>query len=79
MEGYVRSRKVMEGYGWSFPITGLTFQGRKVTGGGVVVVACKIIVSAPVPFFSFGLWILIFWTSICDLDLGLGIGLGLDN
>ena len=34
MEGHGRSRKVKEGHGWSFPITGLTFQGRKVTGGG---------------------------------------------
>ena len=43
--------------------------------------ACRIIVSAPVPFlflwtldFGFGTW-------ICDLDLGLGFGtgLGLDN
>ena len=33
MEGQGRSSKVKEGYGWSFPITGLTFQGRKVTGG----------------------------------------------
>ena len=49
MEGHGRSRKVKEGHGWSFPITGLTFKMRKV--GGVVggVVACKIIVSAPVP------------------------------
>ena len=37
-EGQGRSRKVKEGHGWSFPITGLTFQGRKVTGGVVVVV-----------------------------------------
>ena len=54
MEGHGRSRKVKEGHGWSFPITGLTFQVRKVMcGGGVVVVggcvACRIIVSAPVP------------------------------
>ena len=35
MGGHGRLRKVMEGHGWSFPITGLTFQGRKVTGGGV--------------------------------------------
>ena len=51
-------------------------------------VACKIIVSAPVPFlflwtldFDFldlNLW-LGFGTWNWDLDLGLGIGLGLDN
>ena len=41
---------------------------RKVIGGGEVVVACRIIVSAPVPF-------LFFWT----LDFGFGTGLGLDN
>ena len=59
-------------------------------GGGVV--ACRIILSAPVPFlflwtldFGFWTWILDlgfglgFWTWILDLDLGLGIGLGLDN
>ena len=33
MEGHGRSRKVKEGHGWSFPITGLTFQVRKVIGG----------------------------------------------
>ena len=56
-EGHGRSRKVKEGHGWSFPITGLTFQVRKVMcgwggggGGGVGgVMACRIIVSAPVP------------------------------
>ena len=32
-EGQGRSRKVMDGHGWSFPITGLTFQVRKVMGG----------------------------------------------
>ena len=35
-EGQGRSRKVKEGHGWSFPITGLTFQVRKVMGGVVV-------------------------------------------
>ena len=46
MEGQGRSRKVKEGHGWSLlesfilqkpwflPITGLTFQVRKVRGGG---------------------------------------------
>ena len=78
MEGHGRSWKVKEGHGWSFPITGLTFQGRKVTGG---VVACRIIVSAPVPFlflwtfnFEFGTWN---WD--LDFRLGFGTGLGLDN
>ena len=36
MEGQGRSRKVKEGHGWSFPITRLTFQVRKVIGGVVV-------------------------------------------
>ena len=35
----------MEGHGKSFPVTGLTFQVRKVIGGGEYV-ACRIIVSA---------------------------------
>ena len=35
-EGHGRSGKV-EGHGWSFPITGLTFQVRKVMGGWVMV------------------------------------------
>ena len=34
MEGLGRSRKVMDGHGWSFPITGLTFPVRKVMCGG---------------------------------------------
>ena len=72
MEGQGRLRKVKEGHGWSFPITGLTLWVRKVTGSGGWV-ACKIILSAPVPFlflldFGFGTWI---W----DLDLGLDLGL----
>ena len=59
----------MEGqgrYGWSFPITRLTFQVRKAMGG-VGCVACGIIVSAPVPVpflltlndleLEFGTWI----------------------
>ena len=36
MEGQERSRKVMDGHGWSFPITRLTLQVRKVRGGGGV-------------------------------------------
>ena len=34
-EGQGRSRKVNEDHGWSFPITGLTFQVRKVMGSWV--------------------------------------------
>ena len=52
MQGQGRSGKVKEGHGWSFPITRLTIQLRKDIGGGGGgggVVACKIIVSAPVP------------------------------
>ena len=69
----------MDGHGWSFPITGLTFQVRKVTVevGGLVVVACGIIVSAPVPFLF--LWTLDFGFWIWNLGLGFGTGLGLDN
>ena len=67
MEGHGRSRKVKEGHGWSFPITRLTFQVRKVIGGvGGGCVACRIIVSSPVP-------VPFLWT------LDLGIGFGLDN
>ena len=78
-KGHRRSRKVRkvkEGHGWSFPITRLTFQVRKVMGGGGCV-ACRIIVPVPapvpVPFlwtlhFGFGTWI---W----DLDLGLDLGM----
>ena len=71
MEGHGRSWKVREGHEWSFPITRLTFQVRKVIGGGVGgCVACKIIVSVPVPLLwtldlGIGTWIL-------DLDFGLG-------
>ena len=57
----------MEGQGWSFPIIRLTFHVRKVMGGGGGVVACRIIVSAPVPF----LWTLDFRFETLDLDLGL--------
>ena len=86
MEGHGRSRKVKESHGWSFPITRLTFQVKKVIGGGGwVVVACRIILSAPVPVLSSGLWIwdlgLGFGTWIWDLYFGLRFGteLGLDN
>ena len=68
----------------SFPITGLTFQVRKVIGGQWdvgVVLACRIIVSAPVPVPFLWTLNLGFGTWIWDLDLGLGFGtgLGLDN
>ena len=67
MEGHGRSRKVKEGHGQSFPITGLTFQVRKVIGGGVGgcggVVACRIIISPRYQSLS------LTW----DLDLGLTI------
>ena len=48
----------MEGYERSFLITGFRFEVRKVIGGMVVgvVVAFRIIVSAPVPVLSSGLW-----------------------
>ena len=61
-------KKYTHDHGWSFPITGLIFQVRKVTGGGGGGgwVACRIIVS--VPF----LWFL-------DLELGFGTGLVLDK
>ena len=59
---------------WSFPITGSTFQVRKVIGGVGLWVACRIIVSAPVPVpflltLDFG-----FGTLTWDLDLGLDFG-----
>ena len=74
MEGQGRSSKVKEGHGWSFPITGLTFQGRKVTGGWWVVgwgggLQDYSVSPSPIPFpLDFGFWI---W----DLDLGLDLGL----
>ena len=79
MEGHERSRKVKEGHGWSFPITGLTFQGRKVTGGGVGWWPVGLYCQPQSHSFSFGLWILDlglgFGTWIWDLDLGLDLGL----
>ena len=73
MEGHGRSKRVKVGHGWSFPITGLTFQVRKVVGGCGGCVACRIIVSVPVP--DPFLWTLDFrlLTWIWDLDLGLGL------
>ena len=49
LEGHGRSRNVMEGHRRSFPIIRLSFQVRKVSGGGVqsaMLVACRIIVTA---------------------------------
>ena len=79
MEGHRRSWKVMEDQGRSWMVFShpwIDISGEKSYwwgGGGVV--ACRIIVSAPVPFlflwtldFGFGTWI---W----DLDLGLDLGL----
>ena len=34
MEGHGKSWKIKKGHEWSFPITGLTFQVRKVMCGG---------------------------------------------
>ena len=79
MEGHGRSRKVKKGQGRSwmvFPCLWIDISGEKsywwVVGG---VVACRIIVSTPVPApflwtldFAFGTWI---WDS--------GLGLGNDN
>ena len=68
MEGHGRSWKVKEGHGWSFPITGLTFQVRKVIGGwgggGGGLQDYSVGPShSPSPLdFGFGIW---------DLDLGL--------
>ena len=74
IKGHGRSwkvKKVKEGHGCSFPITGLTFQVRKVRVG---------VLGGWWPqshFLSSGLWIwdLDFGTWIWDLDLGLGLGL----
>ena len=54
IKSHRRSLNVMEGHRRSFPITRLTFQKRKVMDewGGVVVMACRITVSAPVPVES---------------------------
>ena len=65
-----------------FPITRLTFQVRKFRGGGGGwVVACRIIVSAQVPFPFLLTSDLGFLTWILDLDFGPGFwtGLGLDK
>ena len=62
-----------------FPSLDWHFRWEKLGVGGVV--ACWIILSAPVPFLF--LWTLDFgfWTWIWDLDLwlGFGTGFGLDN
>ena len=83
-KGQGMSRKVKEGQGRSwmvFPITGLRFQVRKVWGGVGGLVACRIILSAPVPVPFLRILDLGFGTWIWDLEFGLGFGtgLGLDN
>ena len=58
----------MEGHGWSFPITRLTFQVRKVMGGGVMDYNVS---PSPFPFdFGFRIW---------DFDLGMELGLTIAN
>ena len=84
MEGQGRSRKVKEGQGRSWMVFShhwIDISGEKSYWWGGGVVACRIILSAPVPFlflwtldFGFGTWI---WD--LDLGLGFGTGLGLDN
>ena len=70
----------MEGHGWSVPITGLTFQLRKVMvgwgGGGVGWPVGLYVVSAPVPVPVLFLWTLDLGieTWIWVLDLGPGFG-----
>ena len=64
----------MEGQGWSFPIIRLTFQVREVMCGGSECVACRIIVSAPVPVPFLLTLDLGFGTRIWDLNLGPGFG-----
>ena len=67
----------MEGHGWSFPITGMTFQMRKVIGdgggwdgGGLL---DYIVSPSPIPFpLDFG-----FWTWILDPDFGLDLTLAI--
>ena len=75
-KGLRKSWKIIEGYRRSFPDTEFTYPVRKVMGWWVVV-ACRIIVSAPilVPF----LWFLDFRLWCLDLDLDLGLGHGLDK
>ena len=68
IKGHRRSWKFKEGQGWSFPITRLTFQVRKVMEGGW---ACGLLdySVSPSPFpldFEFWIW---------DLDLGLDLDL----
>ena len=79
MEGQGRSRTVKEGHGWSFPITGLTFQVRKGLGSGGGWWPVGLYCQPQSHSFSSGLWILDFglgfWTRILDFDLGLDLGL----
>ena len=70
MESQGRSRKVKEGHRWAFPNSRLTFQVRKVIGGGWVGGLLDYSVSpspSSVPLdFEFRLW-----TLVLDLNLGL--------
>ena len=76
-EGQGRSRKVKEGHGWSFPITRLTIQVRKVIGGwggwpvGLYCQPQSHSLSSGLLILDLGLR---FGAWIWDLDLGLGFG-----
>ena len=64
----------MKGHGWSFPITGLTFQVRKVMGGLVGWWPVGLQCQPQSQSLSSGLWI---WDM--DSGLGFGTGIGLEN
>ena len=65
----------MEGHRRSYPNARCVNNVRKVTGGGGGwVVACRIIVSAPVPVPFLWTLDLGFWTWILNLDFGLDLG-----
>ena len=69
--GHGRSRKVKDGHRWTLPINGLTFQMRKVIGGGVGWgggLLDYIVSPSPSPFP------LDFIFRILHLDLGSGFG-----
>ena len=59
----------MEGHGWSFPITGLTFQVRKVIGGRGGV-ACRVILSDFIRFEGELIWAGLDWRGP---DIGSGL------
>ena len=71
------SWKVKEDHGWSFPITRLTIQVRKVMCGWLWWWLSGLLEYSPSPSpfpLDFGVWIWDF-----DLGLGFGTGLGVDN